>query len=198
MGGSGSGRWYRSGSKIIAEHCLFIDVRQLRKMGCLEPGQRYYWKWQNGCNIVLETTPEAIELTYTISRNGQQGEKMHIKTLLSWTSCNYGGKRLWFVCPGKGCGKRVAKLYLEGKYFLCRHCHDLAYLSQREGKEFRLMDKAQRIYQRLDVRGHDDLYFKPKPKGMHQATYDKLSDKALDIEYEWAQVISKKFNFDLI
>jgi hypothetical protein len=62
MGGSGSGNWYRFDSKTIVEHCLFVDVRQLSRSGCLEPGQRYYWKWQNGCNIVIETKPEAIEL----------------------------------------------------------------------------------------------------------------------------------------
>ncbi len=30
---------------------------------------------------------------------------------LEWTPCNFGGERPWFVCPGKGCAKRVAILY---------------------------------------------------------------------------------------
>jgi hypothetical protein len=34
---------------------------------------------------------------------------------------------------GVACGKRVAKLYALGRYFLCRHCYRLAYDSQSEG-----------------------------------------------------------------
>ena len=192
MGGPGSGNRNRFDSKTLAERCLFVDVRQLSRTGCLEPWLRYSWKWNNGCNIVIETKPEAIELLYTISYDGQQREDVHIRVPLSWTPCNYGGKRPWFICPGKDCGRRVAKLYLEGKYFLCRHCHDLVYSSQGVGKEWRLMDKAQKIYQRLGVNSHDDIYFKPKPKGMHQATYDMLSDKALDLEHEAMQAVIRK------
>lgn len=193
MGGSGSGNWYRSGSKTLAEHCLSIDVHHLNRKGCLKPWQRYTWKWQDGSIIVIETTPEAIELAYNISCNGQQGERVHIEVSLSWTSCNYGGKRPWFICPGRGCGRRVAKLYLAGKYFLCRHCHDLAYLSQRQGKEFRLIDKAQKIYRRLGAKSHNDLDFKSKPKGMHQTTYDRLRDVAEELESEAIMAACMRF-----
>jgi hypothetical protein len=51
---------------------------------------------------------------------------------LSWTACNLGGQRPWFFCPGAGCGRRVVILYAPGCYFLCRHCYDLSYESQRE------------------------------------------------------------------
>jgi hypothetical protein len=192
MGGSGSGNRYRFDGKTLVEHCWSIDVRHLNRKGCLKPGQMYSWKWQDGNNIVIVTMPEAIELLYPISYDGRQREDVHIRVPLSWTSCNYGGKRPWFICPGKDCGRRVAKLYLEGKYFLCRHCHDLVYLSQRQGKEFRLIDQAQRIYQRLGVNSHDDLYFKLRPKGMHQATYEILSVKALELELEAMQAVIRK------
>jgi hypothetical protein len=194
MGGFGSGNWYRFDSKTLVEDCLNIDVRQLSRKGCLEPWLRYSWAWQNGCNIVIETTPGAIELFYTISRNEQPGEKVHIKVPLSWTSCNYGGKRPWFICPGNGCGRRVAKLYLAGKYFLCWHCHDLAYLSQRQGKEFRLIDQAHKIYRRLGVSNNDELYLKPKPKGMHQTTYNRLRYKAEELESEALRAAVIRFN----
>ncbi len=193
MGGSGSGNWYRFSSKTLAEHCCSIDVRQLSRWGSLKPWLRYPLEWNNGSNIVIETRPGAIELFYGISRNGQPREDVHIEVPLSWSSCNYGGKRPWFICPGNGCGKRVAKLYLAGKYFLCRHCHDLAYLSQRQGKEFRLIDKAQKIYCRLGVNGYDDLYFKSKPKGMHQTTYDRLRDEAEELESEALQAACIRF-----
>jgi hypothetical protein len=31
---------------------------------------------------------------------------------LSFSSCHYGGKRPWFVCPMAECGRAVAVLYL--------------------------------------------------------------------------------------
>jgi hypothetical protein len=194
MGGSGSGNWYRFDSKTLAEHCLSIDVRQLSRKRCLEPGQRYSWRWQNGSDIVIETKPEAIELFYGISRNEQPREDVHILVPLSWSSCNYGRERPWLICPGKGCGRRVAKLYLADKYFLCRHCHDLAYSSQRQAKEFRLLDKAQKICRRLGVTNCNDLFTASKPKGMHWRTYEKLVDEAQELEQESLYSISQKLN----
>lgn len=192
MGGSGSGNWYRFDSKTLAEHCLSIDVRQLSRKRCLEPGQRYSWRWQNGSDIVIETKPEAIELFYGVSRNEQPREDVHIEVSLSWSFCNYGRERPWFICPGKGCGRRVAKLYLAGRYFLCRHCHDLVYSSQRERKEFRLLNRAQKIYKMLGVNNCNDLHITPKPKGMHWRTYEKLVDEAQAFELESLYTMSQK------
>jgi hypothetical protein len=184
MGGSGSGNRYRFDSKTLTEHCLSIDVRRLNRKRCLDPGLRYTWKWENGCNIVIETRSETIELFYGIIRNEHQHEDVHLTVPLSWSSCNYGGNRSWFICPGKRCGRRVAKLYLSGKYFLCRHCHDLVYLSQRQTKAFRLLDKAQKLCRRLGAENCNDLYATPKPKGMHWKTYKRLVNKAEEIEQE--------------
>jgi len=194
MGGSGSGNWYRFDSKTIAEQCCSIDVRQLSRKGYLVQGLRYSWKWNNGSNIVIETKPGAIELFYSISRNEKPREDVHITVPLSWSSCNYGGERPWFICPGKGCGRRVAKLYMGGKYFLCRHCYDLVYLSQRQAKAFRLLDKAQKICRRLGANNCDDLFGTPKPKGMHWRTYEKLVDEAQEVELESLYAISQKLN----
>ena len=50
---------------------------------------------------------------------------------ISVTRCNYGGLRVWFVCPN--CQKRVGKLFKKplAEKFFCRSCNDLAYLSTR-------------------------------------------------------------------
>ena len=191
MGGSGSGNWYRFGSKTRVEDCLNIDARHLYRKGCLEPWQGHSWKWQNGCNILIRTEPEAIRLSYTIT-NDSQHEEVDYKIRLSWTSCNYGGKRPWFICPGKGCGRRVAKLYLKSGYFLCRHCNDLAYSSQRERKEFRLLNKTQKICEILGVNSCDGLFNASKPKGMHWRTYEKLVDEAQAFELESLYTMSQK------
>lgn len=197
MGGLGSGNWCRFDSKTLAEHYLFIDVRQLSRSGCLVPGKRFDWQWRDGCNILIEIERDSIDLLYAISHDSQR-EDVHINVLLSWSSCNYGGKRPWFICPGKGCGRRVAKLYLGRKYFLCRHCHELAYSSQREGKEFRMMNRAQKICQRLGANNCDDLFNVPRPKGMHRRTYETLCDKAEELDFESLLTIFAKFNQKVI
>ena len=194
MGGSGSGNFYRFDSKTLTEHCISIDVRQLNRKGRLAPGQRYSWKWTDGNNIMIETKSCAIELDYKISCDGEI-KKINYEVPLTWTSCNYGGKRPWFICPGKGCGRRVAKLFSRHGYFLCRNCHDLGYLSQREGKDSRLLYKAQRIYRRLGVNNRDDLYSTPKPKGMHQTTYDRLVEEAHELEFESLRAAAMRFGF---
>src|SRR5262249_5593870 len=52
------------------------------------------------------------------------------------TPCRLGGVRWWFRCPltknGVACQRRVRKLYLCGRYFGCRRCHNLTYRSTQE------------------------------------------------------------------
>jgi hypothetical protein len=146
MGGYGSGRRYGY-CKTLVEDCIHIDIRYLSRNGYLKPGMRYSLGWQNGCDILIETTPAALSLIYSISSNGREQENVCFKAPISWTPCNYGGKRPWFKCPG--CGRRAAKLYLVSRYFLCRHCNNLAYSSQRESKQMRELSqlmKAQMFF----------------------------------------------------
>jgi hypothetical protein len=76
-----------------------------------------------------------------------------------------------------GCGRRVAILY-GGGIFACRHCHQLAYSSQRETFDDRAARRADKIRERLawepgilNGRGWK------KPKGMHWHTFEKLTAK---------------------
>ena len=66
---------------------------------------------------------------------GSEWEDVEEPVPLECTACNFGEERPWLVCQGVGCGRRVAILYRLGKYFLCRHCYDLRYESQREDKK---------------------------------------------------------------
>jgi len=93
---------------------------------------------------------------------------------LAWTACNFGGERTWFICPGAGCGRRVAVLYGAGRYFLCRHCYELLYESQRENAMYRAIHKAQSIRKRLGGSANMMKPFPEKPKGMHWSTYGRL------------------------
>ena len=136
MGGLGSGNWLRFGSKHLVEKYLELDVRFLNKKRGLDNRRSCICSWRDGSNISIETSPESIELSYATTINGQR-QNVNYRVPISWTTCNYGGKRPWFICPEEGCGRRVAKLYLRKGYFLCRNCHDLTYSSQRKTKEMR-------------------------------------------------------------
>jgi hypothetical protein len=103
-----------------------------------------------------------------------KGQNVNESIPLTWTPCHYGGQRPWFRCPGWGCGRRVAKLYLGDGAFRCRHCLDLGCESQRETPAFRLLAKAQNIRLRLGGSASLTEPFPSKPKGMHGCTYARL------------------------
>jgi hypothetical protein len=118
---------------------------------------------------------EGLILTYRHRNSlGGEWEEVRESVALSWTACNFGGERPWFICPGAGCGRRVALLYGEGKYFLCRHCYDLTYESQRENEMHRALRRAQAIREGLGGSANMTEPFPEKPKGMHWKTYERL------------------------
>ena len=69
---------------------------------------------------------------------------MDYRVRLVTTTPTYGGLRWWFICPlvinGVECNRRVRKLYLYGRYFGCRHCHNLTYRSSQEAHRFERFD----------------------------------------------------------
>jgi len=89
------------------------------------------------------------------------------------TACNLGGQRLWFRCPARGCGRRVAILY-GGGIFACRHCYKLAYPSQREPSYGRARLRADRIRAKLGWKADILNGGGVKPKGMHWRTFMRL------------------------
>jgi hypothetical protein len=93
---------------------------------------------------------------------------------IDWPPCHLGGKRPFFICPGvvngRACCRRVAKLFLARRYFLCRHCHRVAYACQSETPADRALRAANK--RRMAMGGEPGLgSYVRKPKGMHRATY---------------------------
>jgi hypothetical protein len=132
-----------------------IDARFLQKNGYLNPGRYFTLSWQrneeNVGSVNGRTTDTAVILSYT-HRSGGVGEwkQAEYPIWISHTPCHYGGQRPWLHCPARGCGRRVAILY-GGTIFACRHCHQLAYESQREIDFERALRRAQAIQERLGV-----------------------------------------------
>jgi hypothetical protein len=73
---------------------------------------------------------------------------------------------------GAGCGRRVGKLYLSRGRFLCRHCGQLAYASQRERPWRRATRRANKLWRRLGIQGG----------GMPVSAYEHLLEAALRAE----------------
>ncbi len=208
MGGLGSGDWYRFNKKTTTGECHSIDVRYLHREGLLKPGRWFSLRWSRAgretgsirCAVLGDEKPEGVILTYR-HRSGPGGEweKVREPVPLSWTACNFGGVRPWFVCPGAGCGRRVALLYGPGRYFLCRQCYELVYESQRENGMYRALHKAQAIRERLGGSANMTEPFPERPKGMHLDTYMKLfwEHHEADMEQlagmrEWLDKMEKK------
>jgi hypothetical protein len=188
MGGWGSGRIFWFGStRRVAESSLPVDIRELKRKGLLIPGGWITSKWsRNGqvhSSIGASVYDDKLVLKYTY----QKTENVEQPIRFAWTWCNFGGKRIWFVCPY--CGRRCAVVYSCGKYFAYRICRNVAYQTQNETWQDRLFTKANKLREKI---GADPGAFNPlsyfKSKHMRYKTWDRikwqiitLEDKGMDI-----------------
>src|SRR5829696_1417566 len=194
MGGEGSGNWYSFNKQTTVEECRSLDVRRLhREEGLLRPGWLFSWSWSRsgretasiGGLVEGEDRAERVVLLFRHRRGlGGEWEDVQQSVTLYWTACNFGGEWPWFICPGAGCGRRVALLYGPGRYFLCRHCYDLVYESQRENKMYRALRRAQTIRERLGGSANMMKPLPERPKGMHHETYWRHREEHDEAEME--------------
>jgi hypothetical protein len=184
------------GARQTCESCTALDVRQLHRSDCLRPGLHYSWKWTRGNqpsgDIKIMTEGDAIWLIFRVRHYGaSEWRDIRQRVHLTWTEVHLGGRRPWFQCPvsscGKYCGRRVAKLYLGGDLFACRHCWGLAYESQQDSDPDPGLNKAQKIRIRLGGSGSVLERFPPRPKGMHRRTYDRLRSEHYVAEGVWME-----------
>lgn len=181
MGGIGSGRRWHIGAKSTTDDLRQLDVRRWAREGFLAPGAAFSWRWwRNGetvASIDVRVDPAGVRLIYRSRENGGDWQDLDYLVRLERTPCHYGGTRVWFRCPARGCGRRVALLY-GGTIFACRHCYGLAYPVQREDDAFRKARKADKVRRRLgwDAGVFED--FGERPKGMHRRTFDRLASEA--------------------
>ena len=195
MGGYGSGQYYRWDKKTTTESQHRVDVRYLKKHGLLTPGTSGSLSWksrgeQTG-SVGFRMEKNRMVLNYRHRSNGGEWEPVEQPVLLNRTSCNYGGFRVWLLCPR--CNRRVALLYGAGRLFLCRHCYGLTYASQQEPDYDRMMRKAQKIRKKLGGAESSMEPFPPKPKGMHWKTYNRLQAVARDSEVLGWMIVERRF-----
>jgi hypothetical protein len=189
MGGIGSGRRYQGGKSTTSDYHA-LDVRRMQRDGLLAAGKSFGWSWtRNGekvASINVRTEADRVILDYRHQSGGGEWKSENYPVRVEWTFCNYGGSRAWFLCPARGCGRRVAIIF-GGSIFACRHCHKLAYQCQREMDDDRAMRRADSIRRRL---GWEAGIANPeggKPKGMHWRTFERLkAEYAAFANASWA------------
>ncbi len=151
MGGYGSGRLNGAWPKTTVESCLVLSAAKLQsdkllRAGMFASGSLTWTRVSTGeqtasvgyhVNTLADQRP-VIRLNYTTTRRAEGQKTDSDYTIgLTTTPLPWGGWRWWFIClltvSGRACGRRVGKLYLppRGRYFGCRHCHDLTYESTR-------------------------------------------------------------------
>ena len=112
MGGFGSGR---QNGKVLTSDMYVLDVRQLNRGGYLKPGYFFNWAWSRGgqrlADINIRVEEGRVRLVYKSRSSGGAWEQLDYPVSVTYTACNFGGQRVCWRCPAKGCGRRVAKLY---------------------------------------------------------------------------------------
>lgn len=193
----GRGQWYRWSTKATTDSQHRVDIRWMRRHGYLRPGMFGSLTWYRGeektGSIRFQTEPGQLILLYNYRPQGRAWEQVEENITLDATPCHYGGFRLWFLCPH--CTRRVAVLYGAGKLFLCRHCYNLSYSSQREALFDRQLERARSIRKKL---GGGQVLSDPfpwKPKRMQWRTYWKLRNEAKEAEAKGWTGAFKRFGY---
>jgi hypothetical protein len=167
-------------SRALVEDQLSLDAAKIPHLNGEEPFEATI-QWGQGSSVDLEFDPihEQLRLSWQ-----SEGESFKQTIYLTTTGPNFGGKRRWFVCDQSG--DRVRKLYwcpVQGRVgggWYGRNALGLTYYSQRLSRSDRPMLRAQRIRRKL---GSDDGMDEPeKPNGMHWTTYNRLLDRADELD----------------
>lgn len=146
-----SGGWNSTG-KREADGLHKISVDFLNKHGYFKGGYcsgviTWTSGWDEskssiGISSTMNENTRKVHLNYTITKYDGEKRDIDYDVQIVETTCNYGGKRYWFVCPlivnGRYCRRRVGKLYHgNGDYFGCRHCYNLTYASRNQGGRYK-------------------------------------------------------------
>src|SRR2546422_8746117 len=84
-------------------------------------------------SIGIRAEFDRVVLRYRHQRYGEDWKDEEYPVFLDRTRCNYGGERVWFLCPARGCSRRVAVVY-GGSVFFCSALHQIAFAKRREAE----------------------------------------------------------------
>jgi hypothetical protein len=123
--------------RLTVEECVALRISILRRAGVLasEPGSMFPASVP-GLRLTIQMAGESRHLLLVRCRPTEPADAavaLSCVLRLTGTRCHFGGIRRWFICPVRGCGRRVGLLYLVpgASGFVCRSCGDLTYESRR-------------------------------------------------------------------
>jgi len=174
----------------ILEHTLIrLDVRALFRDGSLTPGRYVTKQWSRQGQVFAVVQFIAGKGRLTICNKEWQA---CYSVRLTWTACPLGGHRVWFRCPK--CQRRCALIYSDdGIQFACRECLDLGYQSQLDDKAWRELRRRNKIRDILGWHGHNEG---ERPKGMRQATFQRLCEQHDDHDRASLVAMARKLRLD--
>jgi hypothetical protein len=150
-----------------------LDIRKLKRDGLLMPGGWINSKWSRNGQVHSSVSASVYDDKLVLQYTYQKKENVEQPIRFAWTRCNFGGKRIWFVCPY--CGRRCAVIYSCGKYFACRICGNVAYRTQNETHRERLFTKAEKLREKIGAKaGAANPLPIFKPKNMHYTTWLRI------------------------
>lgn len=187
MGGIGSGA-RRSTHIGNVEQMLALDIRALRRLGVVRPGEctcdTVYWSMGG---LSAPSARLRIDLS-DIERGGgatitgdMPGSAINQHVAIEMVPSPFGGHRCYFICPFTG--RRCEVLYYAGSQFGSREAQRLSYVVQSMNDQSRARRKVAKLRSRLSGSGAQ-----PRPRGRNRI--DSVS-RLREAEYE-----AKKLYFD--
>src|SRR2546427_2601374 len=124
-------RIIRGGCPVVARTSVRLreiscgPIRELQRKGFLRPAGWTSLNWSRNGDVVgsvgVRAEFDRVVLRYRHQRYGEDWKDEEYPIFLDRTPCNYGGERVWFLCPARGCSRRVAVVY-GGSVFSFRDC----------------------------------------------------------------------------
>lgn len=177
MGGLGSGGQNSKGRRIV-EAQYWLDASHLNRRGVYREGFSSPFRWTRddgaeAASIRIHGGADMIRLKYRWQRGDGQWQVQEEHVSLTRVPRHLGGEETYFCCPR--CAARVKRLYGGDVRFLCRTCLGLVHASTQERPGNRATRRNRKLRRRLGVGTGIGDWIGPKPKGMHQKTFEKIS-----------------------
>jgi hypothetical protein len=142
---------------------------------------------------------QAVTVKYRSRPRGGEWESYEQRLPIEWTSCNFGGQRPWWRCPQCRERRRVVYLTPISSQIACQECHNLAYQSTRDSGdpckvwERRFKNTYEELTgERVHPGSFDGRLTPPRPKGMHQPTYQDLVEELHDAYQNWSSALRQR------
>jgi hypothetical protein len=172
MGGIGSGRRYsKHEHRTDVEVCPAVDLRIIKNHLGSEVfvTQKIFRNNRESYKFLIDPS-EATDGHLTIHFSFQKKVQTQ-KITLTEMPCHLGGKRFFMLCPE--CDGQFCLLYLRSGSWACKHCHGLAYLSQRLNARKRHLHAIQRI-EKKKLKGTPP---EQKPYRMKSKTHQEIVEE---------------------